>query len=450
MRVLVRHIVSLFLCLVVLLTRAGAAANAAECASSAGTPLELDVVEEAYNLLTVFFVEPVAPSLLLSAAAQAISAELAVGPTASPEPVDQWGSLVDRYCALRGDRGEEELQSAPYAAVRAMTAAVDEGHTRFLTPSMYRDHQAETAGDVRYEGIGVRIRGGPLGVQYVFPGSPAEGAGLMFGDRIVAIDGEPAADIAVTDAVLLIRGEAGTVVRLTISRPGGPEPLDIEIVRASIRVPIVESRVIDEIGYLQIISFPGTGLLEEVAAALASFRSTGVEGLILDLRSNSGGRLDVGTRVAGFFLPEGTPLYRQTTRRGQVTTKAVASVTPWTKPVTVLIDDGTASMAEILAAGLQEQGVATLIGGTTAGIVAGSVVIPLSDGSAIQVTTLRLDSGLGRVLNTVGVVPDIGAEITVADARAGVDRPLNMAISHLRSLPRLRILVAESADQRPQ
>src|SRR2546425_2208403 len=108
-----------------------------------------------------------------------------------------------------------------------MVDAVDEAHTRFLTPSMYKEHIAWTQGDSRYEGIGARLRSNPLGIQQVFPDSPAESAGLKAGDSIVAIDGEPAAEMTATDAVQLVRGEAGTTVTLTIARPGTAEPFDL-------------------------------------------------------------------------------------------------------------------------------------------------------------------------------------------------------------------------------
>lgn len=446
----VRHVLSLVVFFALVVAPPSASAGSA-CAMESGSPPGLELIEEAYNILSVLFVEPLAPPALLGPAAAAIRDEVASQPTAASVPevvlpaesVGEWALFVDQYCALWKGRGEDlEAENVGYAAIRAMAAAANEGHTQFLTPQMYRDHLAWSTGEVRYEGIGARLRSSPLGVQHVFPGSPAEAAGLMFGDRILAVDGQPVGDMLATDAVLLVRGEAGTTVWLTIDRPGTEEPWDVPIVRGAIRIPTVESRKIGNIGYLRIEGFPAPALFGEVAAELASLEASGVEGLVLDLRSNSGGRLDVGTSVAGLFLPEGTPLYRQTTRRGQATTKTVATGLSWSKPLAVLVDDGTASMAELLAAAIQEQGLATVIGTTTAGSVAGSLVVPLSDGSALQVTTLRLDSGLGRVLNRVGVHPDVEVELTLADVQRGTDRPLDSAMNHLESLPRLRILVA--------
>jgi len=238
----------------------------------------------------------------------------------------------------------------------------------------------------------------------------------------------------VSDAVVLIRGEGGTAVSLVLERPGVTGTFEVSIARDTIVVPTVESRMIGDIGYLHIDSFPTAELPREVFKELDQFRTQGAKGLILDLRDNSGGRLDVGTQIAGYFLPENTPVYQQTTRRGQQTTATSSAGQIWNRPTVVLVNDGTASMGEILAAAMQEGKVATLIGTTTAGEVAGSIVVPLSNGSAIQVTTLRIDSGFGTVLNNIGVIPNIDVEMTVDDARSGVDHQLDVALTQVRSM----------------
>jgi carboxyl-terminal processing protease len=427
------------------------------------------VVQEAFNFLSVLYVEPLPPSSLLDPAIEAIeegtghtlssmSPRVVPSPVASPARVapdgpealprpgeEAWAVFAADYCSLltaAGDEVGDPSQQVAYPAIRAMIAAVNEGHTRFLPPELYREHVAWQAGDSRYEGIGARLRSNPLGIQQVFPGSPAEDAGLKAGDLILAIDGEPAQELSATDAVQLVRGEAGTIVTLKIARSGVTGAFDLDIARGSVRVPLVESRVIDDIGYVRISSFPASGLLEDLTRELESIEEHDVKGLILDLRGNGGGRLDVGTRVAALFLPGDAPIYQQTTRREQVTTRTTRVDASWTRPMNVLIDDGTASMGEILAAALQEHEVARLIGVTTSGSVAGSIVVPLSDGSGLQVTTLRIDSGLGTVLNNIGVHPDIEAESTVDEILSGEDSPLDIAIEDLR----LRLSEAERLD----
>src|SRR5439155_12330588 len=122
-----------------------------------------------------------------------------------------------------------------HASIRAMAATLNEAHTQFLSPQLYQAQEAELSGDERYEGIGARLSSNPLVIDYVFPGSPAEAAGVRAGDQIISIDGQPAGDMKAEDAVPLVRGQAGTTVTLGIRRPGTPGDLTFNIVRGEIR-----------------------------------------------------------------------------------------------------------------------------------------------------------------------------------------------------------------------
>lgn len=427
--------------LVLLAFSAPAAAAQTSCPGGAAAP-GLGLVREGYDVLTVLFVEPLPSDTLLRAAANGVETELKrTAPTAPAPPAlalggdasDNWARFVDHYCLVWEARPPGlPAEAVAHAAIRAMALSADEEHTRFLAPAMFQEHLAWAAGNQRYQGIGARLRANPLTIQDVFQASPAQEAGLAPGDRIVAINGQPAADLPAIDAVMLIRGEAGTAVRISISRATLPEPVELVIVRASVQIPSVEARTIDGYGYLRIFDFPNRSTFERVAAELESFRSAEAEGLVLDLRGNSGGRLDVGTNVAGLFLPEGAPLYRETTRLGRTTTRVASAGAVWVRPLVVLVDDGTASMGEILAAALQEQGLGPLVGERTAGAVAGGRLVPLSDGSALQVTALRIDSGLGTVLNRVGVTPDV--EVRPIDPIPPADQVLDAALAYLRGL----------------
>ena len=431
-------------------------ARAAACLDANASPPGLGIVREGFDTLSLLFVEPLPDGLLLSAAGQGLQRQmeaqgrrLAESPAAESyrgDTNDNWSTFSEYYClAWSVHPGGMMPSDLSYAAIRAMVDAVDEAHTVFMTPQMHEAHRRWAAGDAQYEGIGARLRSEPLTVVYVFPGSPAEAAGIRPGDELLAVDGKPVRDEPAANAALMVRGEAGTAVRLTISRFGEPVR-EVEIVRASIRVPSLEARVIGEVGYLRIQDFPVPGLYDDITTELNRFNELGVKGLVLDLRANTGGRTDVGARVASLFLNEGTPIYQRTTRRGQAATQvAPNSGLRWTKPIVGLVDGGTASMGEILAAALQEQGVARLVGETTAGVVAGAIVVPLSDGAAIQVTTVRIDSGLGRILNDVGVVPDLVLPATQENTRGGADAQLETALGVLR----MEIRAAESAPRGP-
>jgi carboxyl-terminal processing protease len=348
------------------------------------------------------------------------------------DPGFGWDRFAERYCQAWEARGEGVApETLAYAAIRAITAAVHEAHTGFLTPDMYREHLAWTStGQIGYEGVGIRLRSEPLRIDYVFAGGPAEAAGLRAGDEILAINGVASVDLTPAGAAVALRGEAGTRVRLNIRRSSVPNPFDVELARARITIPSTESRMIDQVGYLQIRGFPRPALFDEVSAEVEWLNASGARALVLDLRGNAGGRLDVGSTIAGLFLPEGAALYRETTRNGQITRRVVPSQSLWTKPLAVLVDEGTASMGEILAAAIQEQHAAPVIGAKTAGAVAGSLVLPLSNGSAVQVTVIRIDSGQGQVLNEIGVQPDVEVR---GPAPTPSDAPLDSAIGLLRA-----------------
>jgi len=420
-------------------------ANAATCLESVPEPPGLDVVRDALNVLSVQYFEPIQSDELLTAAAdslyEAANHDLATPlnlPVAGPFGSDDnlnWAQFSEDYCLAYVDSPPGTAgDSLAYSSIRGMVNVLDEAHTAFLTPPMYEAHQRWAAGDQAYEGIGARLRSDPLTIQYIFPGSPADEAGMQPGDQILAVDGEPVADLTATEVATFVRGEAGTPVSIAIQRQGEAAPRTFELIRASVKVPSLESRVIGDVGYLRIQDFPVPALYDDVLTELNRFNDLALKGLILDLRANSGGRTDVGSRVASLFLERDTPIYLSTSRRGQTSARrATPPNQVWTRPVTVLVDGGTASMGEILAATLQEQGIAQLVGETTAGAVAGSIVIPLIDGSALQVTTVRIDSGLGRVLNNIGVEPDIDIPVVPDDLRGGADPQLDTAMTVLRA-----------------
>jgi len=423
-----------------LLVPAPSIATAATCDDPGSAP-GLGIISEAVNVLSTLYVEPLAPSNLFATAAEATRSEVQRRGTSGlvPDPPKTFGDdngttarFASYFCQLYDTGVEVDPTATAYAGIRAMTSSVNEGHTRFFTPEMYRAHQASLSGDERFEGIGATLRSNPLTIEYVFPESPAERAGLRGGDQIVSIDGQPSGSLSAEEAVQLVRGAAGTPVVLGLRRQGNEAELSITVVREVVRIPTVVSAMVEDIGHLRIRSFPGTPIHEEIADELAWFNAAGARGLILDLRGNSGGRLDIGTRVASLFVPEGAPIYRQTTRSGRTTSRASSNGPTWNKPLVVLIDQGTASMGEILAAALKEQAGATLIGSTTAGAVAGSIVVPLSDGSAIQVTTLRIDSSLGTILNVVGVQPDVSVQSPAGSSSGGANDPvLAAALAYL-------------------
>jgi carboxyl-terminal processing protease len=294
---------------------------------------------------------------------------------------------------------------------------------------------------VRYDGIGARLRRPSTVVLEVFDGSPAARAGLKSGDRILSVDGASVADGTSEQAISRIRGPLGSSVEVVVERRGSPGPLRLTITRAEISLPFVRWSVLPRadggsIGYLQIRGFPEPSVDDRVAEALAQMDGRGVDGLVLDLRGNSGGRIDVGMKVASRFVSEGV-VFQQIDRTGRERIVRPASGTYWEReiPMVTLVDGGTASMGEILGSALQEAGVSRVVGTQTAGSVAGARLFPLVNGGAMQITVLTIRSGRGALLNDVGLRPDLPIDLSDDDLLNGVDAQLEAAIRALSLVP---------------
>ena len=421
------------------------------------------VVRQAYDALLDRFIAPLDPAAVLRSAAEgavARAAETGPGdwPTLSLPQGASRDAAWDVYQAWFEDLsalaapvvGRTDLEQA---ALKAMAAGVKERHTRYLTVAQYEQYQASRRADIRYVGVGTRLRGPDSTVIEVYEDSPAERAGLRAGDTVLEVDGLPTAGASPTAIAERLRGEAGESVELLVERQGMARPLRMVVTRADVRVPYVRSRLLFDaggrrMGYLQVRGFPRPAVDDEIGQALSEFQAAGIEGLVIDLRGNGGGRIDVGTRTASRFVREGT-LYRQVDRAGRA--RAVArsgEATAPAVPVSILTDGGTASMGEIFSAALQEAGVARIIGTRTAGSVAGAQTIPLADGSALQVTVLAITSRSGTVLNQVGVQPDEVVEPTTEELRAGIDVQLEAALRYLRAAAGERTGTAARATSR--
>jgi len=392
------------------------------CASDTQASATLDIVRQAYSDLNQLYFQSFNVSIPLSAARDA--ADNALGSSASSSTVSDWSSFQRHFCSAWTARGKRpDNASVAHPAIVAMLNAMDDPHTQFYSPDDYQDFVRSQTGGSSYVGIGVEIKPDPLSISRVMPGGGAEQAGLSAGDRILAINGQTAVSMKPSDAIAKIKGQDGTTVQLTIASTGNTDPRSVDVRRAPVRIPSIQSDMLGTIAYLRIEEFYSPDLPNLVLPALQSFRSQAAQGLILDLRGNPGGRLDLGVQVAGYFLPAGAPVY-QLTHPGSRTQTATATTTrAWDKPVVVLVDDGTASMGEILASALREDIGAQLVGTKTSGAVAASQIFPLTDGSAVQITTDRIDSGKGAILNRIGLAPDLSVNPIGTATPAGTTAP---------------------------
>jgi carboxyl-terminal processing protease len=221
-------------------------------------------------------------------------------------------------------------------------------------------------------------------------------------------------------------------VHIVVRRGDDPTELAFTVTRTEIHLQFVKDRLVeDDIGYVLLRGFPEPSVVDSIEQDVARFQSQGVHGLVLDLRGNSGGRIDVGTRLLGHFLPNGTTVYQEVDRGGQNSTHATRGSGQYDLPLVVLVDGGTASMGEIFAAAVQEHGAATILGSNTAGSVAAAQVFGLPDGSGLQVTVFDILSAGGRPLNKVGVVPDEVIQTSSSDVASGADPVLARAVEIL-------------------
>jgi len=300
-----------------------------------------------------------------------------------------------------------------YDAIKGMLSSLDP-HTTFLPPEEYQVMRADTSGE--FGGLGVEISADEESLVVVAPidDTPAARAGILAGDRILAIDGESTKGMGIATAVRRMRGELGTRVVLTVMREGFAEPLELALLRDRVRMRSVEWRLYPQgRGYVRIKSFQERTdeHLGKALAALEKENGGPLQGLVLDLRNNPGGLLDQAVRVADRFLESGVIVSTQG-RGGRLLEeeRAHAAGTEPGYPLVVLVNGGSASASEIVAGALQDHGRAVLLGTTTFGKGSVQTVIDLDDGSGLKMTVARYHTPSQRAIHGKGIEPDLPVE----------------------------------------
>lgn len=324
----------------------------------------------------------------------------------------EFAILEETYNAIRENYVQSDDISDKdliYGASQGMVEALgDEGHSTFLSPEEAERNEASLRGELI--GIGVYVdRTGPMPVVIApIDNSPAYDAGIKSGDVIVAIDGTLTADMDEDEWTERIRGDAGTEVKLSILHQGDEEPYEVTITREKIRVQPVSWRMLPgDIAWIKLSEF-SQGATDGLVVALSQAKAGGAKGVILDLRNNPGGFVFEAQNVGSQFLKDGSILFREQDREGKVTpVKTPGNSGEWLDgPVVVLVNEGSASAAEIVSSALRDNERATLIGETTFGT--GTVLLPfeLSDGSVVQLGTELWLTADGDQIWKKGVVPD--------------------------------------------
>ncbi|HEY71421.1 MAG TPA: S41 family peptidase [Anaerolineae bacterium] len=317
-------------------------------------------------------------------------------------------------------------------AIRGMLEALDDPHSSYMDPDQYRQSNIPLEGE--YEGIGAWVdpTGEFLIIIAPMPGSPAEQAGLQPGDQVIAIDGE---DMTGIDGNLVIRrilGPAGSIVRLTILREGEFEPFDVDIERASITIPSVESQMLEDgIGYIQLFNF-GENAANDLRQTLRTLLDQDPIGLILDLRGNGGGFLGTAIDITSEFISEGTVVIERFGDGSEMVHSVSGAGLATDIPLIVLIDGGSASASEIVAGAIQDHERGLLVGETSFGKGSVQTWTPLSgDNGAVRVTIALWFTPDGRLIHQTGLEPDVEVLLTEDDILNDLDPQLDEAIQLL-------------------
>ena len=328
----------------------------------------------------------------------------------------------EQWRKLRRDMLSKNYGSSKeaYEGIRGMLASLDDPYTRFLDPREFKEMQIDTSGELSGVGIQLSLDKDTKSLVVIAPieGSPASRAGVQPKDLILAIDGKSTKGMSTETAVKLIRGEAGTTVNLSLKR--NSEILDVALIRQRIELHAVEHQLNTtsdgrKVGYIRLKQFTATAA-RDMRLAINDLEAKFPDGYVLDLRSNPGGLLAASVSIAREWLNEGT-IVSTKTRDGIQDIKRATGRAITDKPLVVLVNEGSASASEIVAAALQDNHRALLVGQKTFGKGLVQSVRGLSDGSGMTVTIAKYVTPSGRYINHLGIKPDVFVKMTPLEVK---------------------------------
>ncbi len=338
-------------------------------------------------------------------------------------------------------------QDLIYGSLSGMLHALDP-HSQFLTPEDYKEIQVETEG--KFSGIGteITVRKGYLTVVSAIEGTPAFEAGIRPKDRIVSIDGVSTRQMSIEKAVKLLRGQRNSTVRLQIARKKSSQLLSFEMKRDVIHIQSVKQVKIigQDIGYIRMSEFQEQSG-PDMERHLKFFNEQKVKGMILDLRNNPGGLLQASVEVVDKFIDKGVLVVSIKGRRAnQNMTFYSKEGILFSNPVVVLINEGSASAAEIVAGAFQDLKRGQIVGVKSFGKGSVQSVIPLRDGSALKLTTAKYFIPSGKTIHGMGIIPDVMVPLSEDEIKEKrqhmnnkdelwLDAQLQVAIAILRNEP---------------
>jgi carboxyl-terminal processing protease len=345
-----------------------------------------------------------------------------------------WKLLQEKYV----DANSLDAHTLFYGAINGMLEATGDPYTTFFSPEEQKSFQEELSGT--FEGIGAEMgmRDGLLTIVAPLEGMPAAQAGLRPGDRILKIDGVSTETLSLEEAVNKIRGPKGTEVKLTVYTDQDEAPREVAVQRAVISVKSVRYEKKDHgVAYIRLIRF-GDDTVKEFGQAVHQAKQDGATGVLLDVRSNPGGLLDGAVEIASYFLPKGKLVVSEVNSQGQRSELAVRSTPPENfreAPVVILIDQGSASAAEILAGALREQRAnVVLVGKKTFGKGSVQELIPVTRDTSVKITVAKWLTPQGHQINNTGIEPDEETEFTREQSNKNEDPQYDQGMKRLLEL----------------
>lgn len=329
-------------------------------------------------------------------------------------PLSELRSLSEVFGRVKEDYVEKvDDKKLLEGAIRGMLSSLDP-HSAYLDQEEFKDLQVGTTGKFGGLGIEVTMEDGFVKVVTPIDDTPAMRAGVLAGDLVIRLDDTPVKGMTLTEAVKMMRGDPGSDITLTIVREGVQKPLIITITRDEIKVKSVKNRMLEQgFGYVRITNFQ-TATGEDVHKAVSKLKKENkgsLQGLVLDLRNNPGGVLGAAVSVSDAFLRKGKIVYTEgRAADAQLDFVATPDDVLNGAPLVVLVNGGSASASEIVAGALQDHKRAVIMGSRTFGKGSVQTIFPMSNNTAVKITTARYFTPSGRSIQAEGIVPDIAVE----------------------------------------
>ena len=331
---------------------------------------------------------------------------------------------------------EEDEQAKQDGIIKGYMEGLDDPYSVYYTKKEYDEFKEDTDGE--YVGVGVQVSQSKetniITVVKVFDDSPAKNAGIEAKDVITEVNGEDVSEQELDAVVEKIRGVEGTDVTITVYRSSDSKDHDYTMKRRKVENPTVEYKMLDNnIGYIAVSSFyEVTG--KQFIDAVGKLNVEGMEGLIIDLRDNGGGLLDIAVEMLDFMLPEGKIVYTEDKNGNIIDSYNSTDEQKFTKPLVLLVNEYSASASEIFAGAIKDYGIGTLVGTNTYGKGIVQRLFPLDDGSAVKVTIAKYFTPKGNDIHKVGIKPDVEVEFDAKqykDSDGEKDNQLDAAVEEM-------------------